>query len=163
MIKFYNKSWNSTDEQTMCELTTETGSTATKSSLRGPGNKTALGVNETAADAGNRGPAKANPVPADEIKKFLIKSFPTNAKVYSFYSCQAGKCVTVSKEDQQRMKGRDRFQHQWILDTTFSYCEKTSYHWLLFQDGKGMFCIICRKHDTINPQNKSKKFNTGPP
>ena len=25
-----------------------------------------------------------------------------------------------------------------------------------------MFCIICRKHDTINPQNKSKKFNTEP-
>ena len=82
------------------------------------------GVNETAADAGNRGPTKANPVPADEIKKLLIKSFPTNAKVYSFYSCQAGKCVTVSKEDQQRMKGRDRFQHQWISDTTLSYCEK---------------------------------------
>lgn len=81
-------------------------------------------MNETAANAGNRGPTKANPVPADEIKKFLIKSFPTNAKVYSFYSCQAGKCVTVCKEDQQRMKGRDRFQHQWILDTTFSYCEK---------------------------------------
>ena len=120
-------------------------------------------MNETAADAGNRGPTKANPVPADEIKKFLNKSFPTNAKVYSFYSCQAGKCVTVSKEDQQRMKGRDRFQHQWISDTTLSYCEKTSYHWLLFQDGKGMFCIIYRKHDTINPQNKSKKFNTGPP
>lgn len=121
------------------------------------------GVNETAGDAGNRGPTKANPVPADEIKKLLIKSFSTNTKVYSFYSCQAGKCVTVSKEDQQRMKGRDRFQHQWISDTTLSYCEKTSYHWLLFQGRKGMFCIICRKHDTTNPQNKSKKFNTGPP
>ena len=25
-----------------------------------------------------------------------------------------------------------------------------------------MFCIICRKHDTIHPQNKRKKFNTEP-
>ena len=60
------------------------------------------------------------------------------------------------------MKGKDRFQHQWISDNSLSYCEKTGYHWLLFQEGKGMLCIICRKHDTINPQNKSKKFNTEP-
>ena len=45
----------------------------------------------------------------------------------------------------------------------FPTVKKTSYHRLLFQDGKGMFCIIYRKHDTINPHNKSKKFNTGPP
>ena len=120
-------------------------------------------MNETAADAaGSRGPSKANPVPADEFKKLLIQCFPADAKVHSFYSCQADKCVTLSKEDQQRMKGKDRFQHQWISDNSLSYCEKTGYHWLLFQEGKGMFCIICRKHDTINPQNKSKKFNTEP-
>ena len=120
-------------------------------------------MNETAADAaGSRGPSKANPVPADKFKKLLIQCFPANAKVHRFYSCQEDKCVTLSKEDQQQMKGKDRFQHQWISDNSLSYCEKTGYHWLLFQEGKGMFCIICRKHDTINPQNKSKKFNTEP-
>ena len=120
-------------------------------------------MNETAADAaGSRGPSKANPVPADEFKNLLIQCFPADAKVHSFYSCQADKCVTLSKEDQQQMKGKDRFQHQWISDNSLSYCEKNSYHRLLFQEGKGMFCIICRKHDTINPQNKSKKFNTEP-
>ena len=61
---------------------------------------------------GPRGPSKANPVPADEFKKLLIQCFPADAKVHSFYSCQADKCVTLSKEDQQRMKGKDRFQHQ---------------------------------------------------
>lgn len=163
MINNCNTSWTSTDEQTICDLTTDTGSTVTTSTLRGPGDKTSLGVNETAADAaGSRGPSKANPVPADEFKKLLIQCFPANAKVHRFYSCQADKCVTLSKEDQQQMKGKDRFQHQWISDNSLSYCEKTRYHWLLFQEGKGMFCIICRKHDTINPQNKSKKFNTEP-
>ena len=50
--------------------------------LRGPGDKTSLGVNETAADAaGSRGPSKANPVPADEFKKLLIQCFPADAKV----------------------------------------------------------------------------------
>ena len=113
------------------------------SSLHGPGDKTAVRVNETAVNADGRGPSKANPVLADEIKKCLIQSFPADAKVHSFYSCQADKCVTLSKEDQQRMKGKDRFQHQWISYTALSYYEKIGYHWLLFQEGKGMFCVIC--------------------
>ena len=64
-------------------------------SLRGPGDKTALGVNETAADAGNRGPTKANLVPADEIKKFLLKSFPADAKVHNRFPhiSYGGLCV----------------------------------------------------------------------
>ena len=114
------------------------------------------------ADAGNRGPTKANLVPADEIKKFLLKSFPADAKVHSFYSCQADKCVIVNKENQQRMKGKDRFQHQWISDTTLFYRERNRPSLAPLSRRKGMFCIICRKRDTIHPQNKSKKFNTEP-
>ena len=71
------------------------------SSLHWPGDKTSVGVNETAVNAGGREPSKANPVLADEIKKFFVQSFPADAKVHSFYSCQADKCVTSSKEDQQ--------------------------------------------------------------
>ena len=59
----------------MYDLTTETGSTVTASSLRGPGDKTPVGVNETAVNAGGRGPSKANPALADEIKKFLMQYF----------------------------------------------------------------------------------------
>ena len=62
----------------MYDLTTETGSTVynTASSLRGPGDKTPVGVNETAVNAGSRGPSKANPALADEIKKFFSSIFP---------------------------------------------------------------------------------------
>ena len=114
------------------------------------------------ADAGNRGPTKANLVPADEIKKFLLKSFPADAKVHSFYSCQADKCVIVSKENQQRMKEKDRFQHQWISDTTLFYCEKTGYHWLLFQEGKECSTLYAEKMTLSIQKNKSKKVNTEP-
>ena len=57
---------------------------------------------------------------------------------------------------------KDRFQHQWILDKQLSYCEKTGFNWLVYEEGSGMFCLLCRKHDVANLQNKSKKFNSEP-
>ena len=50
--------------------------TVTMSLLPGPGDKTSVGVNETAVNADGRGPSKANPVSADEIKKFFNSIFP---------------------------------------------------------------------------------------
>jgi len=57
---------------------------------------------------------------------------------------------------------KDRFQHQWVLDKNLSFCEKTGLNWLVYVEGRGMFCLLCRKHDVTNLQNKSKKFNTEP-
>ena len=31
-----------------------------------------------------------------------------------------------------------------------------------FVEGKGMFCLLCRKHDCQNPQNKTAVFNKTP-
>ena len=55
-----------------------------------------------------------------------------------------------------------RFQHQWVLDKKLSFCKKTGLNWLVYVEGRGMFCLLCRKHDVTNLQNKSKKFNTEP-
>ena len=57
---------------------------------------------------------------------------------------------------------KDRFQYQWIFDKELSFCEKTGFNWLVYEEGRGMFCILCRKHDVSNLQNKSKKFNSEP-
>lgn len=65
-----NLSGNSSDEQTICDLTMGTGSTITTSLLRGLSGKTPLGENETEVNASGRGPSNANPVSADEIKSF---------------------------------------------------------------------------------------------
>lgn len=56
---------------------------------------------------------------------------------------------------------KDCFQHQWIFDKELSFCEKTGFNWLVYEEGRGMFCILCRKH-VSNLQNKSKKFNSEP-
>ena len=70
----------------MCDLTMGTGSTVILSLLRGLGDKTSVGVNETAVNADGRGPSKANPVSADEIKKFLVQSFPADAEVCTAFT-----------------------------------------------------------------------------
>ena len=41
------------------------------------------------------------------------------------------------------------------------FLQKTGLNWLVYVEGRGMFCLLCRKHDTTN-QNKSTKFNTEP-
>ena len=33
---------------------------------------------------------------------------------------------------------------------------------LITEMGEGLFCLLCKKHDTSNPQNKSKVFNKEP-
>lgn len=171
-MQYSNIIWHSTDEGTTTNRTTEnsTVNEASKSTTPIPNEETMSDltmetVKETSTSTISRekdASTKASPVTEDEIRKFINHSFPVDAKVHSFYGCQAEKCATLSKDEQQRMKTKDRFQHQWIFDTTLSYCNKTGYHWLLFQEGEGMFCILCRQHDTVNPQNKSKKFNSEP-
>ena len=43
----------------------------------------------------------------------------------------------------------DKFQHNWLNKRSMSFCLKT-------EMGEGLFCLLCKKHDTSNPQNKSK-------
>ena len=34
--------------------------------------------------------------------------------------------------------------------------------WLVFQANEGMFCLLCKQHDTHNAKNKTKYFNEIP-
>ena len=34
--------------------------------------------------------------------------------------------------------------------------------WPVCVEGEGLYCLLCKKHDTFNPQNKSKIFNKEP-
>ena len=74
------------------------------------------------------------------------------------------KCKTLSFMEVTRLNEQsiDRFQHQWIMDDDQTYSSNTGVNWLIYKEGKGMFCLLCRKHDTSNNQNKSKKHNVEP-
>jgi hypothetical protein len=93
------------------------------------------------------------------VKSLLNSSFGSKEILHSFYCCADKNCTNISKDETVRIKAKDKFQHAWIFDGKLTYCDKTGYHWLVYEEGKGMFCILCRKHDTANPQNKTKKFN----
>ena len=106
--------------------------------------------------------AKIKPVPVKDVKCFLESSFKVSNTdhLHSLYTCQSKYCQGLSKTEHERMKSsKDRFQHHWIFDKGLSFCDETGIYWLVFEEGKGMYCILCRKNNTVNPQNKTKKFN----
>ena len=107
-------------------------------------------------------PAQINE--ADAIQ-FINDSFSDiqDEKIHSFYSCKNKECNNLSTDEIKRFSTKvDRFQHVWIMDNKLIYCEKTGYHWLIYEEGHGMYCFICRKHNMENARNKCKKFNLEP-
>lgn len=104
------------------------------------------------------------PKPPDDCESFIESAFKDVSKVHSKYTCISKNCSHLSSGETNRVKSsgnsKDRFQHQWLLDPNIAYCEKTGYFWLLYEEGTGMFCLICKKHNAINLQNKSRKFST---
>ena len=57
---------------------------------------------------------------------------------------------------------RDKFQHSWLNKRSMSFCIKTEMWWPVYVEGEGLFCLLCKKHDTSYPQNKLKVFNKKP-
>ena len=37
-----------------------------------------------------------------------------------------------------------------------TYSKSTGVNWLIYQEGHGMFCLLCRKHGTSNSQKKGR-------
>ena len=52
-----------------------------------------------------------------------------------------------------------KFQHSWLNRRSMSFCVPTEMWWPVYVEDEGVFCL---KHDTSNPQNKSKVFNKEP-
>ncbi len=89
--------------------------------------------------------------------KYINESFSQDAKLHNFYSCKNERCTNLSPGELKRLSTKgDRFQHAWIMDKKLTYCEKTGYNWLIYEEGHGMFCAICQKHNSENARNKCK-------
>lgn len=52
-----------------------------------------------------------------------------------------------------------KFQHS-MLSRPEAYDPETGIWWLLFQENKGMFYLLCKKHVTHNAKNKTKYFRS---
>ena len=135
-------------------------------------------VSETAKSAVLPGPSKETsllsgsisctpPNTPKDCESFIEAAFKDVSTVHcplSVYLLQKN-CVSLSSQELNRLKtsgSKDRFQHQWVLDPNVRYCQKTGYFWLLYEEGVGVFCFLFKKHNKVNLQNKSKKFDTNP-
>ena len=100
-----------------------------------------------------------------DCESLIEAAFKDLSIVHSQYTCTKKSCLNLSPQEVKRLKtggAKDRFQHQWVLDPNVAYCKKTGYFWLLYDEVVGMFCLLCKKHNAVNLQNKFKKFNTDP-
>ena len=71
------------------------------------------------------------------------------------FSKKASCCNVTNNEATKIAKQTYKFQHSWL--TKDDRC-----HFVLHVEGEGLFCLLCKKNDTSNPQNKSKVFNKDP-
>ena len=90
-----------------------------------------------------------------------IKEMWLEEKVHNFYVCRLSGCSSLSREEQGRLrvvedakklekKKPDKFKHEWLLNPRYwSVCYVESY---------GFFCVLCKKHNIKNAQNKSQTF-----
>ncbi|XP_068712309.1 zinc finger protein 862-like [Montipora foliosa] len=74
--------------------------------------------------------------------------------------CSSKSCCKLSAQEQTAHKKlKDKFKHEWLFDKEISFCSDTGIWWLSYLEGKGMFCLLCRKHDAGSKFNRSKVFN----
>ena len=80
--------------------------------------------------------------------------------IHNYYICKLRNCTDISAEDQTKMKKDNKFQHKWLTDPDIALCKETRIWSLCYIDNKGMFCGLCRIHNTCQPSNNSKVWNT---
>ena len=102
-----------------------------------------------------------------EMRKLISDTFDfvddISCARHSYFHCLEQNCQSVSNLDASLLHGKkDKFQHKWLSDKELTYCYKTGFFWLLYAEGKGMYCILRSKHKTRNKQNQADIF-TGKP
>ncbi|XP_043930319.1 zinc finger and BTB domain-containing protein 25 isoform X2 [Protopterus annectens] len=98
--------------------------------------------------------------PALEMESSFRDHFPQydSPAIHCHYKCNQRNCEAVTLDS----KKGDQFAHKWLSDRSVACCKRTGVYWLVFEEGQGMYCFLCRKHNTYNKQNKVKVFNTTP-
>ena len=99
-----------------------------------------------------------------EGKKRIASAFPeVTGSLHSYYNCEKG--CSISESDKLHNKNGGKFvvtfNHGWLLSDVASE-DELGLHWLVYVENQGMFCLLCREHDTHQKMNKSKKWNKEP-
>ena len=97
------------------------------------------------------GSAKPVPWSSEETCQILANLFGPQI-THSFYKC-ASKCSCISTEEVARL-GPKKFSHGGFINRTN--------WWLVYVEGEGMYCLVCKKHMMKHPQNKREVFSGTP-
>ena len=81
--------------------------------------------------------------------------------LHSHYKCRE-RCELSAADTLSCTKGKytKKFCHQWISMNS-SFDSTTGLYWLAYQENKGMFCMLCRKHGAV-AKNGSTTWNMEP-
>ena len=91
----------------------------------------------------------------------ITVTFDENSKLHNYYLCKSSDCCTISPTDTlQSLKAK--FSHSWVSTKDLSFDKTSGLRWLVYEENKGMFCLLCRKHNLKSIRSKSDVWNTAP-
>ena len=76
----------------------------------------------------------------------ITATFDENAKLHNYYLCKSSDCCTISPTDTLRSL-KAKFSHSWVTTKDLSFDKTSGLWWLVYEENKGMFCLLCRKHN----------------
>ena len=97
----------------------------------------------------------------------IYKQFPDAppSKLHHYMLCMQKHCTDISNEEHNRIKverNREKLNHSWLGNKSISFCQQTAMFWPVYIEGEGFYCLLCKKHQTANAQNKEVKFTMEP-
>ena len=95
------------------------------------------------------------------FSNFKFSAISRKNQIHIYYFCSRRKCNQICQNDMNSMNKDNKFQHKWLFDPDIAKCTKTDTWSLVYIDGKGMFCSVCRKYD-ITQNNGKPIWNTTP-
>ena len=88
----------------------------------------------------------------------ITTTFDEDSKLHNYYLCKSSDCCTISPTDTlQNLKAK--FSHSWLSTKDLSFDKTSGLWWLVYEENKGMFCLLCRKHNLKSSRSKSDVWN----
>ena len=78
------------------------------------------------------------------------------SKVHNYYFCTEKNCKEICSAELKAMSKDNKFQHKWLFDPSYSFCENTPKWNLVYIEGGGMFCAVCREFDAKQKKTVQK-------
>lgn len=89
----------------------------------------------------------------------ITVTFGENSKLHNYYLCKSSDYCTISPLDTlQSLKAK--FSHSWASNSDLSFDKTSGLWWLVYEENKGMFCLLCQKHNLKSSRSKCDIWNT---